>query len=108
MIKRVGQVGSGSEEFNHPRQPAISPYQHLYVPDYINNRLRILTTNLVFNDSLHHETMTAPVDLKFTNDEMFVLSSKDTVCIHVFTLSGEKPRSLLTGGIGKQVGEHGS
>ncbi|KAI6658093.1 hypothetical protein LOD99_15806 [Oopsacas minuta] len=104
MIKRVGKEGSGSEEFNNPRQPAISPNTHLYVPDYNNNRLQILTTNLVFTDTLEHKTMTGPIDVKFTNNEMFVLSLKDNPCIHVFTLSGEKSYSLITGELGMQVG----
>ena len=48
--------------------------------------------------------MTTPVDVKFTNNEMFVLSREDNPCIHVFTLSGEKSRSLVTRGeIGMQV-----
>ncbi|KAI6649096.1 hypothetical protein LOD99_6817 [Oopsacas minuta] len=103
MIKRVGKRGFGGEEFNQPSQPAISPNQHLYVPDCNNNRLQILATNLVFKDTLRHKTMKSSVDVKFTNNEMFVLSSVDNLCIHVFTLSGEKSRSLLTSGIGKQV-----
>ncbi|KAI6661318.1 hypothetical protein LOD99_10042 [Oopsacas minuta] len=78
MIKRVGKEGSGSEEFNHPRQPTISPNKHLYVPDYNNNRLQILTTNLVFTDTLELQTMTEPNDVKFTTNEI------------------EKSRSLLT------------
>ena len=48
--------------------------------------------------------MKEPVDVKFTSDEMFVLSLEDNPCIHVFTLSGEKSRSIVTrGGIGMQV-----
>ena len=104
MIKRVGKKGSGKKEFNLPRQLAISPNQLLYVPDDSNNRLQILSTDLVFQDSLRHPTMTQPVDVKFTNNEMFVLSREDNPCIHVFTLSGEKSRSLVTrGGIEMQV-----
>ncbi|KAI6647873.1 NHL repeat containing protein [Oopsacas minuta] len=68
MIKRVGKIGSGSKEFNHPRQPAISPITHLYIPDCNNNRLQILTTNLAFKGTLQHQTMTAPIDVKFTNN----------------------------------------
>ncbi|KAI6645690.1 hypothetical protein LOD99_12953 [Oopsacas minuta] len=98
MIKRVGTRGSGSEEFNQPRQPAISPNQHLHVPDYNNNRLQILTTNLVFKDTLEHKTMSEPEDVKFTKNEIFVLSRSNNPCIHVYTLSGEKSRSLVTGG----------
>ena len=50
--------------------------------------------------------MTRPVDVKFSNNEIFVLSSADNPCIHVFSLSGEKSRTLVTrGGIGMQVKE---
>ncbi|KAI6654363.1 hypothetical protein LOD99_760 [Oopsacas minuta] len=103
MIQRVGKEGSGIEEFDSPKQPAISPDQHLYVPDCDNDRLQILTTNLVFKDTLQHQTMNNPVNVKFTKSEMFVLTRYDYPCIHVFTLSGEKSRSLLTRGLGMQV-----
>ena len=104
MIKQVGKEGSGNKEFNLPRQLAISPNQLLYVPDQSNHRIQILSTDLAFQDSLRHQTMTSPEDVKFTNNEMFVLSFVDNPCIHVFTLSGEKSRSLVTrGGIGTQV-----
>ena len=104
MIKRVGKKGSGNEEFNYPRQLAISPNQLLYVADANNNRLQILSANLAPQGSVKHQTMTRPVDVKFSNNEIFVLSPEDNPCIHVFSLSGEKSRSLVTrGGIGMQV-----
>ena len=106
MVKRVEKEGSGKKEFNDPRQLAISPNQHLYVADTDNNRLQILSANLAFQGSLRHQTMTTPVDVKFSNNEIFVLSIRDNPCIHVFSLSGEKSRSLVTrGGIGMQVKE---
>ena len=104
MIKRVGKRGTGNEEFNYPSQLAISPNQLLYVADQYNDRLQILSANLAPQGSLKHQTLSHPVDVKFSNNEIFVLSSKDNPCIHVFSLSGEKSRSLVTrGGIGMQV-----
>ena len=103
MVKKVGQRGSGKEEFNNPCQLAISPNQLIYVADQENNRLQILTTNLTFKDSLQHQTMTLPVDVKFSKNELFVLNSEDNPCIHVFTLLGEKLRSLVTRGNGMQI-----
>ena len=94
MIKRMGKGGSGNEEFSVPRQLAISPNQLLYVADRNNNRIQILSANLVFQGSLKHQTMTQPVDVKFSNNEIFVLSCEDNPCMHVFNLSGEKFRSL--------------
>ena len=103
MIKQVKRKGSLSEEFIFIRQLAISPSQELYVPDQSNNRLQFLSTNLDFESSLQHQTMTTPVDVNFTKYETFVLSSNDNPCIQVFTLSGEKSRSLVTNGYGRQV-----
>ena len=104
MIKRVGKRRSRNEEFNYPRQLAISPNQHLYVADKNNNRLQILSANLSFEDSLRHQAMSHPVDVKFSNNEMFVLSCEDNPCMHVFSLSGEKSRSIVTvGSIETQV-----
>ena len=103
MIKKVGKIGSGREEFRYPTQLAISPNQRLYVTDTYNDRLQILTTKLEFTDSLQHQTMHYPIDVKFSNDEIFVLSKTDWLCIHVFTLSGEMTRSIVTRGSGMQV-----
>ena len=104
MIKRVGKQGTGNEQFNFLHQLAISPNQLLYVADRNNHRLQILSANLDFQGSLKHQTMSLPEDVKFSNNEIFVLSLKDNPCIHVFSLSGEKSRSLVTrGDIGMQV-----
>ena len=99
MIKKAGKRGSGREEFRIPRQLAISPNQHLYVADQTNHRLQILTTDLEFTDTLQHQTMFSPVDVKFSNNEMFVLSFRGSPCVHVFTLSGEKTRALGSRGM---------
>ena len=73
-MKRVSKKGSGKENFYYPGQLAISPNQHLYVTDQVNDRLQILTTDLKFKNRLVHGTMTRPVDVKFSVSDMFVLS----------------------------------
>ena len=42
--------------------------------------------------------MHEPSDVKFSSNEIFVLSINDNPCIHVFTLSGDKSRSVVTSG----------
>ena len=102
MTKSVGKRGSGNEEFNHPKQIAISPNQLSCVRS-IQQQNPNLVYKFSFQNSLRHQTMSEPVYVKFTNDEMFVISHEDNSCIHVYTLSGEKFRSLVTrGGIGIQ------
>ena len=47
--------------------------------------------------------MHRPRDVKLTTDEMYVLSGSDTPCVHIFSYTGHKIRSLLTRGDGMQV-----
>ena len=104
VVKRVGKEGSGRDEFNSPGQLAISPNQLLHIADEDNNRIQVLNCNLDFQSSLTHQSMTRPVDVKFSTEQMLVLSYKDNPCVHVFSLSGAKIRSFITrGGIGMQV-----
>ena len=105
MIKQVGEKGSGSDKFNKPKQLAISPNEHICVADEKNDRLQIMTTSLSFQGTLQHLTMTRPSDVKFHHSEVFVLSCRDNPCIHVFGLSGEKIRSIITRGDGMQIQE---
>ena len=96
MKKRFGKKGSGNEDFTCPKQVAISPNQHLYVADQENHIIQILSTNLDFLGSLRHQNMRDPVDVKFKNKELYVLTLKESECIQVFSLTGEKIRSLVT------------
>ena len=103
LIERVGKKGSGKEEFRSPRQLAISPHQLLYVADTDNNRIQILSCNLTFQNSLRHQTLSHPVDVKVSVNQILVLSNWDNPCVHLFTLSGQKVRSIITIGGGLQV-----
>ena len=40
--------------------------------------------------------MTSPYDVKVNNNKLYVLSDTDSPCLHVFSLTGEKIRSLIT------------
>ncbi|KAI6647947.1 hypothetical protein LOD99_8407 [Oopsacas minuta] len=103
MKRRVGEKGSGSQAFNSPKQLAISPNNDIYVADELNDRLQIMTAKLKFSGSLSHKIMSRPVDVKFLKNELYVLSYTDDPCIHVFSLTGEMFRSIITGGKGMQV-----
>ena len=103
MIKQVGRNGSGTEEFHYPCQMALSPSEFIYVADRYNNRLLILNCSLEFQTTLQHQTMTEPVDIKFSTNGVLVLSFTDSPCIHMFTFSGEKIRSIITRGFEMQV-----
>ena len=101
MIKKVDKIGH--EKFKFPRNLAISPNQYFYMPSTDKDIIQILNGNLEIQSLLRHETMTRPIDLKFSTDQMFVLSDRDSPCVHIFTISGVKIRAIITRGIGMQV-----
>ena len=103
LMTKVGLEGSGRCQFNSPKQLAISSKGLLHVADQYNNRIQILNTDLMFKDSLRHKSMTEPVDIKITEHEKFVLSCKDNPCIHVFSPSGIKTRSIVTSGVEREM-----
>ena len=81
----------------------MSQNRQIYVTDEFNNRIHIFDENLVFKQLFHHPTMFRPVDVKFSTNQMFVLSMIDNPCIHIFTLSGEKSHWLISRGYKRQV-----
>ena len=93
-VKTAGRQGDNQKRFHVPKRIAISPDQYIYVADEVNHIIQILTPNLEFHNSLRHYTMAHPVDVKFSNNEIFVLSDQQIPSIHVFTLSGEKSRMI--------------
>ena len=108
MIKRVGKKGSGDQEFNSPRNLDIFPNQHIYVADEVNDRIQILNSDLVFQGSIKHQTMTCPFDIKSASNQIFVLSCDDHPCLHILTNSGEKIRTIISRGDGLQTGWKGA
>ena len=100
LVKRVGNKGYGREEFQYPRNIAISPNNLICVADHYNNRIQILDLDLIFQGALQHRTMVSPVDIKFSATRMYVLSSKNNPCVHIFTLTGEKIGSIVRRGEG--------
>ena len=103
LVKQVGKKGSGKEMFSGPSQVHISTNGDLYVPDWGNSRIAILSPNLKFKHPFKHVSMTYPCHVKIVHDLMYVLSSKDNPCMHVFTMAGEKVRSFISRGDGLQV-----
>ena len=89
FLLSVGKKGSDSGEFNCPCQLAIGPDECLYVPENENNRISVLDTDLNFNRHFKHEKVINPVDVKFSQGKMFVLTSKSAQIVNSFNLDGE-------------------
>ena len=98
FIRQVGKKGPGNLEFQHPSELFISQVGDLYVCDRDNDRIQVLTSKLKFKKIFKHDLMTRPVGVKLTEELMYVLSHVDDPCVHVFTLTGDKIRSVLSRG----------
>ena len=103
LIQRVGKKGSGNLQFQNPRQLFISQVGDVYVCDSSNHRIQVLTSNIKFKNIFKHHSMKCPADIKLTEELMYVLSRVDNPCLHVFTLKGDKIRSILSRGESLQL-----
>ena len=98
LISKVGKKGTGKGEFSFPRQLTVAPNGSVFVADTNNNRIVVMTNSLKFQQTIKHTSMTEPCDVKLLDNKVFVLSSSDNPCLHVFSRSGEKLRSFITRG----------
>ena len=103
LIQQVGEYGIRNLEFQYPRQLFVSEVGDVYVCDEFNNRIQILNSKLKFKIIFNHDSMTRPVDIKLTEELMYVLSRADNPCLHVFALTGDKIRSILSRGKNLQL-----
>ena len=103
LVAKLGSEGSGVGQFNYPLGLTVSTNGDVFVADCENNRIQILDDSLHFQRFITHQTMKCPNDVKLTPDEVYVLCNVSP-CILVFSHTGEKIRSLITWGIGMQIG----
>ena len=103
LVARLGSRGSGIGQFYSPRQLSISTIGDVYIADTNNNRIQILDCSLQPIREVTHPSMHEPCDVKLTMEEMYVFSRVDSPCVHVFTHTGHKIRSLITCGEGMQI-----
>ena len=98
LVAKVGNEGTGDGEFSYPRQLTVTHHGSVFVADNGNNRVVELTYKLEFKRSISHASMSVPNDIKVLDNKVFVLSSIDNPCLHVFSQSGEKLRSFIARG----------
>ena len=96
LVTKVGKYGTGIGEFNSPCYLTITTHKSLLVADRYNNRIVVMDTDLKHKRFITHRAMTYPTDVKVNNNnKLYVLSTQGSPCLHVFSLTGEKIRSLI-------------
>ena len=95
-VTKVGKEGGGVRQFSYPRYFTITTDRHVLVADWGNDRIVVMDTDLNLKRYITHQTMTRPTIVKVNNNKLYILSDQDSPCLHIFSLTGEKMRSLIT------------
>ena len=103
LMKSVGSNGNGEAQFNYPHGIDVSDRNHdIYVCDWGNNRVQILTEELKYHSMLGIGLFTSPRDIKVTRDRVLVLDVSDP-CMLIFNSEHVLINRIITRGSGKQT-----
>ena len=103
LIKSVGSYGNGETQFNNPLGLDVSDRNHnIYVCDYNNHRIQILTEELKYHSMLGIDLLNNPRDVKVTRDRVLVLNCSDP-CMFLFNSDHVLTNRLISRGVGEQT-----
>ena len=102
FISRIGKYGQGKLEFNYPRGLTFDHNGDLYICDYNNNRVQILTQEFVFKDQFEHNSLKKPLDVKLTRRYICIVDESNP-CLHLFDYNLILQKSVLSRGAGLQL-----
>ena len=103
LMKSVGSNGNEEAQFNCPCSIDVSDRNHnIYVCDYGNTRVQILTEELKYHSMLGIDLFTHPRNVKVTRDRVLVLDESDP-CMFIFNSEHLLISRIITRGSGKQT-----
>ncbi|KAI6655651.1 E3 ubiquitin-protein ligase TRIM71-like [Oopsacas minuta] len=103
LIQSVGSHGSGEVQFSYPQGLDVSIRNlNVYVCEYGNNRVQILTPDLKFHSMLGIGIFHRTRDIKITRDRIIVLDESDP-CVFLFNSDHNIINRLITRGDAKQT-----
>ena len=83
FISRIGKSGKGKLEFNNPRGLTFDHNGDLYICDYNNNRVQILTQEFVFKDQFGQNSLKNPRDVKLTRRYIYIIDESNPCLLSV-------------------------
>ena len=103
FISKIGKYGNGELEFNRPAGLAIDESNgNIYVSDWYNNRIQILSQDFRFISQFGKDTLKYPRDVKLSKEYIFVLDESNP-CLHLFNYNHILQKSVISRGKGMQV-----
>ena len=103
FISKIGKYGNGELEFSCPFGLTIDESNgNIYVSDYLNNRIQILSHDFRFISQFVKDTLKYPLDVKLSKEYIFVLDESNP-CLHLFNYDYILQKSVISRGKGMQV-----
>ena len=103
FVSRIGNEGSGELQFKYPcGLSTVESSNYIYICDYLNNRIQIISVNLQFKSQFGKDILHQPSDIKLFKDNIFVLDESNP-CLHIFSKDLVLQKSVVTRGEGQQV-----
>ncbi|KAI6646911.1 PEP-CTERM domain protein [Oopsacas minuta] len=101
FISRIGKPGKGEFEFYNPCVMVMNESNDdIYICDYSNNRVQILSKDFIFKSLFG--SFTHPLDVKLSKEYIYVLDESNP-CIHLFNHNHILQKSVISLGPGNQV-----
>ena len=103
FISKIGECGNGELEFNYPFGLTIDELNgNIYVSDWYNNRIQVLSQNFRFISQFGEDTLKSPCDVKLSKEYIFVLDGSNP-CLHLFNYNYILQKSVISRGKGMQL-----
>ena len=103
FISKIGKYGNGELEFNFPFGLTIDESNgNIYVSDFNNNRIQILSQDFRFISQFGIYILKYPRDVKLSKEYIFVLDVSNP-CLHLFSYNHILQKSVISRGKGMQV-----
>ena len=103
FISKIGKFGNGELEFTWPYGLTIDESNgNIYVSDYRNNRIQILSQDFRFISQFGKDILKFPLDVKLSKEYIFVLDESNP-CLHLFNYNHILQKSVISRGKAMQV-----
>ena len=103
FVSSIGSGGSGELQFNWPWGLSTDESNNdIYICDYDNNRIQIISENLQYKSQFGKDTLHYPRDITLYKDNIFVLD-RSNPCLHIYNKDPVLQKSVVTRGRGQQV-----
>ena len=103
FISKIGKDGKGELEFDYPFGLTIDESNgNIYVSDFNNNRIQILSQDFRFISQFGKDILKQPRDVRLSKEYIFVLDVSNP-CLHLFNYDHILQKSVISRGKGMRV-----